>query len=116
MEREEEIIKIRGLIAVHKKNLYSIEEILATYGVDRPIHLLNSLTFEQEEIKRLQTRLDALERPVEHQKLDRNTCLHNLPRRPFFVGREQEIETIIGSLDSASRSFIVAIEGLGGVN
>ncbi|KAF3886113.1 MULTISPECIES: hypothetical protein [Nostocales] len=59
MEKEEEIIKICKLIAVHQKNLYAIEEILATYGVDRPIHLLNSLTFEQEEIKRLQARLDA---------------------------------------------------------
>jgi tetratricopeptide (TPR) repeat protein len=115
MEREEEITKIRGLIAVHQKNLYAIEEVLATYGLDRPIHLLNSLTFEQEEIKRLQARLYALESPAKQQRLDEKKCLQNLPRRPFFVGREQEIETILGSLDPASRTFIVAIEGLGGV-
>ncbi|GAA6619387.1 tetratricopeptide repeat protein [Scytonema sp. NUACC26] len=115
MEREEEILKIRGLIAVHQKNLYAIEEILATYGVDRPIHLLNSLTFEQEEIKKLHSRLNALELPAEQQRLNGKKCLQNLPRRPFFVGREQEIETILGSLDPTSRTFIVAIEGLGGV-
>lgn len=115
MQIEEEIIRIRELIAIHQKNLYAIEEILANYGLDRPIHLLNSVTFEQEAIKKLQSLLDALERPVEQQRLKEETCLHNLPRRPFFVGREQEIETILGSLDPASRTFIVAIEGLGGV-
>jgi NB-ARC domain len=115
MTREEEIIHIRNLIAKHQKNLYAIEEILANYGVDRPIHVLNSLTFEQETLKKLQAKLDALEKPFEQQTREEKTCLHNLPRRPFFVGREREIETILASLDAASRTFIVAIEGLGGV-
>ncbi len=116
MDKEEEIIHIRQLIAKHQNNLYAVEKILANYGVDRPVHILNSLTFEQETIKKLQAQLEELEHPTETPRFGGEiTCLQNLPRRPFFVGREHEINTILTSLDPASRTFIVAIEGIGGV-
>ncbi|MBD2168930.1 tetratricopeptide repeat protein [Calothrix membranacea FACHB-236] len=116
MDREEEIVHVRKLITKHQKNIHAVEEILANYGVDRPIHILNSLTFEQESIKKLQDRLQKLESPFEIKKNEYEvTCLQNLPRRLFFVGRENEINTILGSLEPASRTFIVSVEGLGGV-
>ena len=40
------------MISLHKKNLYILEEMLATYGADQPLHLVNSVTMEKEAIAR----------------------------------------------------------------
>jgi LuxR family glucitol operon transcriptional activator len=46
---------------------------------------------------------------------EKTTTLSKLPRRPYFVGREHELKTILHSLQPNSRTFIIGIEGIGGV-
>ena len=110
---KEEIIHLERMIDLHKKNLYILEEMLAKYGVDQPLHLVHSVTMEKEAIARYSKQIEALtSSSKEREKLE---SLANLPRRPYFVGREEEIRTILQSLQPNSRTFIVGIEAIGGM-
>ena len=48
----EEINHLEKVISLRKKSLYNLEEMLASYGADQPLHLVNSLTMVKEEIAR----------------------------------------------------------------
>ena len=110
---KEEINHLETMISLHKKNLYILEEMLAKYGVDQPLHLVNSVTMEREAIARYTKQVEGLS--SKGRDLERSTALASLPRRPYFVGREEEIKTILQSLQPNSRTFIIGIEGIGGV-
>src|SRR5690606_38517610 len=101
------------MIELHKKNLYTLEEMLAKYGADQPLHLINSVTMERDAIARYVKEIEGLASGDQVQK--RTDLPPNLPRRPYFVGREPEMQTILQSLNPNSRTFIVGIEGIGGV-
>ncbi len=109
----EEITHLEKMIALHKKNLYTLEEMLATYGADQPLHLVNSVTMIKEAIAKYNKQIDSITgTSKENEKLN---VLASLPRRPYFVGREDEINAILQSLHPNSRTFIIGIEGIGGV-
>ena len=110
---QEDIAHRERMIDLHKKNLYALEEMLAKYGADQPLHLLNSVTMEREAIVRYTKEIEGLTSGKKER--ERNGALANLPRRHYFVGREQEIQTILQSLNPNSRTFIIGIEGIGGV-
>src|SRR4026207_951992 len=110
---KEEITHLERMISLHKKNLYTLEEMLAVYGADQPLHLINSATMEKEAIARYSKQIESLTSKADES--ERSNALANLPRRPYFVGREEEIKTILQSLQPNSRTFIVGIEGIGGV-
>ncbi|MEW6284589.1 MAG: tetratricopeptide repeat protein [Chloroflexota bacterium] len=110
---KEEITHLERLIELHKKNLYTLEEMLAKYGADQPLHLINSVTMEKEAIARYTKQIEHLTSTGKER--EKSVLLASLPRRPFFVGREQEIKTILQSLQPDNRTFIIGIEGIGGV-
>jgi tetratricopeptide (TPR) repeat protein len=110
---KEEILHLERMIDLHKKNLYTLEEMLAKYGADQPLHLINSVTMEREAILRYTKQIEGLTSTTREQ--EKKVLLANLPRRPFFVGREEEINAIFESLNPNSRTFIIGIEGIGGV-
>jgi len=110
---KEEITHLEKMIDLHRKNLYTLEEMLAKYGVDQPLHLINSVTMEREAIARYTKQLESL--TSNHKERERSNLLANLPRRPYFVGRENELDTALQSLQPNSRTFIIGIEGIGGV-
>ena len=110
---KEEITHLERMIALHKKNLYILEEMLAKYGADQPLHLINSLTMEREAITRYGKQIENI--TSSSKELEKSTALASLPRRPYFVGREEEIRAILQSLQPNSRTFIIGIEGIGGV-
>src|SRR5512138_836487 len=110
---KEEVTHLERLIDLHKKNLYLLEEMLAKYGADQPLHLVNSVTMEREAIARYSKQIKNF--TSEAKDLEKTATLANLPRRPYFVGREEELKTILGSLQPNSRTFIIGIEGVGGV-
>jgi tetratricopeptide (TPR) repeat protein len=110
---KEEVTHLERMISLHKKNLYILEEMLATYGTDQPLHLVNSVTMEKEAIARYSKQVDGL--TVNTKELEKSSVLASLPRRPYFVGREDEINAILQSLQPNSRTFIIGIEGIGGV-
>lgn len=113
MDNKEEISHLETMVSLHKKNLFTLEEMLARYGSDQPLHLINSATMEREAIARYSKQIEAL--TSGGREREKNQLLANLPRRPYFVGREQELKAILQSLHPNSRTFIVGIEGIGGV-
>jgi len=110
---KEEISHLETMVSLHKKNLYILEEMLAKYGADQPLHLINSVTMEREAITRYSKQIESLSSNA--RDLEKSTALAGLPRRPYFVGREEEIKTILQSLQPNSRTFIIGIEGIGGM-
>ena len=112
MEKEE-ITHLETMISLHKKNLYILEEMLAKYGTDQPLHLINSVTMEREAIARYSKQMEGL--TSTGKELERSTALASLPRRPYFVGRDEEIKAVLQSLQPNSRTFIIGIEGIGGM-
>jgi len=110
---KEEIIHLERMIDLHKKNLYILEEMLAKYGADQPLHLVNSVTMEREAIARYNKQIEGLTSSGKERK--KTNILANLPRRPYFVGRNNELKSVLQSLQPNSRTFIIGIEGIGGV-
>jgi tetratricopeptide (TPR) repeat protein len=110
---KEEITHLERMIDLHKKNLYILEEMLATYGTDQPLHLINSATMEREAIARYTKQIEGI--TSSHKEREKSGLMANLPRRPYFVGRENELNSILQSLQPNSRTFIIGIEGIGGV-
>ena len=58
---KEEITHLERMIYLHKKNLYTLEEMLAKYGADQPLHLINSVTMEREAILRYSKQIGVLD-------------------------------------------------------
>ncbi len=110
---KEEVIHLERMIELHKKNLYVLEEMLAKYGADQPLHLINSVTMEKEAIARYSKQIEGA--TSNDKERERSSTLANLPRRPYFVGREDELSAVLQSLRPNSRTFIIGIEGIGGV-
>ena len=110
---KEEVIHLERMIDLHKKNLYALEEMLAKYGADQPLHLINSATMERDAIVRYTKQIEGL--TSSSREREKTSVLANLPRRPYFVGREEELRSIFESLQPNSRTFIIGIEGIGGV-
>jgi hypothetical protein len=90
-----EIIHLERMIELHKQNLYALEEMLAKYGTDKPLHLINSVTMEKEAIARYSKQIEGVTSSQREQ--EKTGILANLPRRPYFVGRETELKTILQS-------------------
>jgi hypothetical protein len=59
MDREDELAHLRGLQAKHRQNIRTLEEMLANYGLERPLPLLNNLDFERGQLRRVEERLAA---------------------------------------------------------
>jgi Tol biopolymer transport system component/formylglycine-generating enzyme required for sulfatase activity len=59
-ELEQEIAHLQKLRAKHRKNIHTLEEQLANYSIDQPLHLLNKLEFEREQLRRVEERLAEL--------------------------------------------------------
>jgi hypothetical protein len=57
---KEEILHLERMIDLHKKNLYTLEEMLAKYGADQPLHLVNSVTMEREAIARYSKQIESM--------------------------------------------------------
>ncbi len=110
---KEEILHLETMISLHKKNLYTLEEMLARYGSDQPLHLVNSVTMEREAIARYRKQIESI--TATSKEIEKSNTLSGLPRRPYFVGREDELKAILLSLQPNSRTFIIGIEGIGGV-
>ncbi len=56
----EEVKRLKGLLEIHKQNLYRLEEKAAMYGMDAPIYLINQIDHEKREIDKVEKRLKKL--------------------------------------------------------
>jgi hypothetical protein len=57
----EEVKRLKDLLAIHRKNLYRLEEKAAMYGMDAPIYLINQMDHEKGEIAKIEKQLEELE-------------------------------------------------------
>jgi hypothetical protein len=56
----QEVKRLKDLLAIHKKNLYRLEEKAALYGIDAPINVINQIDHEKGEIAKIEERLEEL--------------------------------------------------------
>ncbi len=64
-EPEQEIAHLQELRAKHRRNIRTLEETLANYGMTRPLKLINELEFEQEQLRQVERRLEKLAAPAD---------------------------------------------------
>jgi tetratricopeptide (TPR) repeat protein len=108
----EEREHLQKLVEQHKKNIRHYEEVKALMGLNCPVDVINALDKERESLREVQARMEAAVRGSPSTfPLPVVPC--NLPPRGEFIGREKEMEQVRQAL--ASRSYLVVIEGIGGI-
>jgi formylglycine-generating enzyme required for sulfatase activity len=68
-ELEQEIAHLQKLQAKHRKNIHTLEETLANYGMARPLPLLNELDYEREQLRQVEERLARLAAQIETEEV-----------------------------------------------
>jgi hypothetical protein len=58
--RLEKVVDLRKMLRIHERNLARFEQNVAMYAGAAPIHLLNQMDHEKEEIARIKAQLEAL--------------------------------------------------------
>jgi hypothetical protein len=58
----EEIAALKRRLAVHRRNLYTLEEQKAKYGLDVPLRIINEIAEQEAAIAQIKARLGELER------------------------------------------------------
>lgn len=98
---------IQKLLQTHERQLQLLREQQATFGLTPPTYILMGIEHEEAEIATLRAQLG--------QAADPETTQSNLPRQPYFFGREQELAEIAAALAPESRTWGVLIDGPGGI-
>src|SRR6266536_5286946 len=94
------------LIAARKRYLQVLEEQQAELGQYCPPHVINGIEDTRAEIAELKAQLGR-GAPAEVQS--------NLPRLPYFFGREDELAQIAEALAPDARGWGMLIDGPGGI-
>jgi tetratricopeptide (TPR) repeat protein len=102
---------IESLLQTHRSHLQVLEQQAATFGVMAPPYVVTQIAEYRQKIVELEARL----RPAPSRSAEGPR--HNLPPRDYerFVGRQKELAEVRRLLGPRSRSFIVTIDGIGGI-
>ncbi len=113
-ETRDQIEHLQKMISSLTKNLHIMEQQAAGFG---PLHvppfLKRQMSETRQEIARLKEELTVLQAASPEGAPPLPCIPQNLPSRGEFIGREKEKEDLRQAL--ASRSYLVAIEGIGGI-
>jgi len=109
----EEREHLQKLIKLHRANLQHYEELEAKYGLDCPIYVKNAKEEARKGLSEARAKLAATEGGAPDAEPSIPAIPQNLPPRGEFIGREREMEQVRQAL--ASRSYLVVIEGIGGI-
>jgi hypothetical protein len=109
----EEREHLQKLIELHRANLQHYEELEAKYGLDCPVYVKNAKEEARKGLAEARAKLTALEGGVPDAEPSIPAIPQNLPPRGEFIGRGKEMEQVQQAL--ASRSYLVVIEGIGGI-
>lgn len=109
----EEREHLQRLIELHRANLQHYEELEAKYGLDCPVYVKSAQEEARKGLAEARARLAALEGGAPDAEPSIPAIPQNLPPRGEFIGREREMEQVRQAL--SSRSFLVVIEGIGGI-
>jgi tetratricopeptide (TPR) repeat protein len=97
---------IEALIATHQRVLRVLEERQAVLGLQCPPSIILSIEDTKAKIAELEAQLGRGAPPEVYS---------NLPRLPFFFGREAELEQIADALAPDARGWGMLIDGPGGI-
>lgn len=105
---------IKKLIIEHNRQLQKLKEREAQLGLHTPTYVLTEIEDREKEIEKLQIELEdssALSSEISVQ------ILHNLPQPDYerFIGRSAELKQIRHLLSPRHRSWVVTIDGIGGI-
>jgi len=109
----EEREHLQKLIELHRSNLQHYEELEAKYGLDCPVYVKNAKEEARKGLAEARAKLAAREGRAPDAEPSIPAIPQNLPPRGEFIGREREMEQVRQAL--ASRSYLVVIEGIGGI-
>jgi tetratricopeptide (TPR) repeat protein len=109
----EEHEHLQKLIELHRANLQHYEELEAKYGLDCPVYVKNAKEEARKGLTEVKAKLAALEGGAPGAEPSILAIPQNLPPRGEFIGRDKEMEQVRQAL--ASRSYLVVIEGIGGI-
>jgi len=98
--------QIEKLIDTHKRHLQVLEEQQAMFGLETPPHVVLGIQDTLAKIAELEAQLGR-GAPAEAQS--------NLPRLPYFFGREDELAQIAEALAPDARGWGMLIDGPGGI-
>lgn len=98
---------LQKLIAKHHRYLQVLKEQQADFGLECPPHIIIGIEETEAKIAELQAELNGGVAP--------EIARSNLPRQPYFFGREQELAEIAAALAPESRTWGVLIDGPGGI-
>lgn len=98
---------IQKLISKHHRYLQILKEQQADFGLDCPPRIIIDIEETEIKIAELQAELNGGVAP--------ETTQSNLPRQPYFFGREQELAEIAAALTPDSRTWGMLIDGPGGI-
>ncbi len=88
-EWENEIAHLEKLRATHRRNIRTLEERLAAYGsLERPLHLINTLEAEREQLHRVEERLAAVQAGKEPPPSARPASVTLFDQREQVVGTQ----------------------------
>ncbi len=100
-------VNTKKLIETHQRRLLYLKEKRAAYGIDTPAQIQLEIEDIEDKIADLQASLGLAGDALEGRS--------NLPRQPYFFGREKELTGIADALAPESRSWGVLIDGPGGI-
>lgn len=89
---------LQKLIAKHHRYLQVLKEQQADFGLACPPHIITSIQDTEATIAELEAELNG---GVTHE-----TVHSNLPRQPYFFGREQELVEIAAALAPKSECIL----------
>jgi tetratricopeptide (TPR) repeat protein len=109
----EEREHLQKLIELHRANLQHYEELEAQYGLDCPVYVKNAKGEARRGLAEARAKLAALGGGAPGAEPSIPAIPQNLPPRGEFIGREREMKQVRQAL--ASRSYLVVVEGIGGI-
>jgi tetratricopeptide (TPR) repeat protein len=98
---------IQTLISKHQRYLQILKVKEANFGLDCPPHVKIEIEDTESEIAALRAQLGQGDGPAPGQS--------NLPRQPYFFGREDELAAVAAALAPESRTWGALIDGPGGI-
>lgn len=108
---DEERRHLEKMLQIHRANLRTLEEQAAKFGIHVPLDIHNSIIYEEEQIARIQVKLDN----ASFGNSTRTVLATPPPPPPHFTNREHELDALTSRLIGGETMAVTALQGMGGV-
>lgn len=101
---------------IRERSNYLLELQAKTLEPEALPQLISWIDDVKEDIARLKHRVNVIEPGrYKENEVTPPTNFHNLPQEAFFTGRGKDIDKVLCGLSSEERTWMVSIDGLGGI-